>query len=406
MNRHEEHVLGALFDVVDPEEHAETRRRLMRAYESNAAGDRDELIERLVSELVAVLNEELARSEGVDVLSDAIGFLLDRFLSVVEVAPVAIVVVDPDGTVQLWNDGAERLFGWSESDALGRRFVSTEPAGSDGLGSSLTRLRDGERLTGVETRRPHSDGSLLDVRFWAAPLRDRDGEFSGATYVVTDVGERKRREQRLTVLNRVLRHNVRNDVNVIAGHLEALAADRPDDDSHVEAMEKRLADIVDLSDAARQLERLQGSDAEASRTMYDLPALVERRAGDLRATHRSADVTVRAPAEADAVAHDLFPYALDNLLENAVEHNESSSPRVRVTVDAGPDRATVTVADDGPGLPAHEREVLTRSDETKLTHSTGVGLWLVRWIVRASGGELRAAESDLGGTAVSVSFRG
>ncbi|ELZ61556.1 MULTISPECIES: sensor histidine kinase [Halorubrum] len=405
MNGHEEQVVGALFDVVDPEEHAETRRRLLRAYESNATDDRDELIERLVSELVAVLNEELTRGEGVDVLSDAIGFLLDRFLSVVEVAPVAIVVVDPDGTVRLWNDGAERLFGWSESDALGRRFVSEGSGASDALESSLTRLRDGERLTGVETRHPHYDGSLLDVRFWAAPLRDRDGEFTGATYVLTDVGERKRREQRLTVLNRVLRHNVRNDVNVIAGHLEALAADRPDGDPHVEAMEQRLADVVDLSDAARQLERLQESGVEASRTTYDLPALVERRAGDLRATHRSAAVTVRAPAEADAVAHDLFPYALDNLLENAVEHNESPSPRVRVTVDAGSDRASVTVADDGPGLPTHEREVLTRSDETQLTHSAGMGLWMVRWIVRASGGELRAAESDLGGAAVTVSLR-
>jgi len=175
MNGHEEQIIGALFDIVDPEEHGETRRLLMRAYESNATGDRDELIERLVSELVAVLNEKLTRREGVDVLTDTIGFLLDRFLSVVEVAPVAIVVVDPDGTVQLWNDSAERLFGWPESDVLGRRFVSSESEASDALGSSLTRLRDGERLTGVETRHPHRDGSQLDVRFWAAPLRDRDG---------------------------------------------------------------------------------------------------------------------------------------------------------------------------------------------------------------------------------------
>ncbi|PAU84491.1 diguanylate cyclase [Halorubrum salipaludis] len=418
MNRYEEQIVGALFDVVDAEEHGEARRLLMRAYESNATGDRDELIERLVSELVVVLNEELTRREGADVLTDTIGFLLDRFLSVVEVAPVAIVVVGPDGTVQLWNDGAERLFGWSESDALGRRFVSGEAEteaeaevdggaeAADPLESSLQRLRNGERLTGVEARHPHRDGSLLEVRFWAAPLRDRDGEFTGATYVATDIGERKRREQRLTVLNRVLRHNIRNDANVIAGHLEAIAANRPDDDPHVEAMDRRLSSIVDLSEAARQLERLQGSDGEESQTTYDLSSLVEGRAGDLRATHPTADVAVRSPADAEAVAHELFPYALDNVLENAIEHNDSPSPRVRVTVRADRDGASVTVADDGPGLPPHEREVLTRSDETKLTHSTGMGLWLVRWIVRASGGELRAAKSDLGGTAVTVSLRG
>ncbi|ELZ43241.1 pas domain s-box [Halorubrum saccharovorum DSM 1137] len=406
MKQHEEQLVGALFDALDTEEHGVARRQLLGAYESNAAGGRDELIEGLVSELVAVLNDRLTRREGVDALTDAIGFLVDRFTSVVEVAPVAIVVVDPDGTVQLWNDGAERLFGWSESDALGHRLLSSESDASDAFVSSLSRLADGERLTGIEARHPHRDGSLIDIRFWAAPLHDRDGEFTGATYVATDIGERKRREQRLTVLNRVLRHNIRNDVNVVTGHLEALAADRPDDDPHVEAMERRLSSIVDLSDAARHLERLDGPEAEASRTAYDLSSLVAERADDLRTVRRPVDLTVRTPDEVEVTAHELLPYALDNLLENAVEHNESASPRVRVTVRESGDRASVTVADDGPGLPSHEREVLTRSEETQLTHSTGLGLWLVRWIVRASGGEFRVEDSDFDGTAVTVILHG
>jgi len=404
MKRQEEQLVGALFDVLEAEGHAEARQRLLRAYESGASEGRDELIERLITELVAVLNDQLGRREGAAVLTDAVEFLFDRLVSVVEVAPVAIVVVDADGAVQLWNDGAERLFGWTEADALGSRLVATGGDGTGPFGDSFSRLRHGERLTGVETRHPHRDGSLLDIRFWAAPLREGDGAFAGATYVATDVGERKRREQRLTVLNRVLRHNIRNDVNVVLGHLEALAAERPDGDPHVETMRRRLSGIVDLSDAARRLERLQESDETASRTAFDLSALAADRVADFAAAHPDADFDVDAPENVEAVGHELLPYAFDDLLENAVEHC-GPAPEVRVTVREEGDAALFTVADDGPGLPPDEREVLTRSDETKLTHSTGVGIWLVRWIVRASGGELRVAESEAGGTAITAVLR-
>ncbi|MFC7324586.1 ATP-binding protein [Halorubrum rutilum] len=405
MRRQEEQLVGALFDVLEAEGHGEARQRLLDAYESGASEGRDELIERLITELVAVLNEQLGPREGAAVLTDAIEFLFDRLVSVVEVAPIAIVVVDADGAVQLWNAGAERLFGWSEADALGGRLVATGSDATGPFGDSLSRLRRGDRLTGVETRHPHRDGSLLDIRYWAAPLRDGDGGFTGATYVATDVGERKRREQRLTVLNRVLRHNIRNDVNVVTGHLEALAAERPDGDPHVEAMERRLSGIVDLSDAARRVERLQASDDEAGRRAFELSELVADRVEEFAAAHPDAAFDIDAPDGVEAVAHELLPYALDNLLENAAEHC-APSPRVRVTVRAERDGALVTVDDDGPGLPTHEREVLTRADETQLTHSTGVGLWLVRWIVRASGGELRVDGNDLGGTAVTVALRG
>lgn len=404
MRRQEEQLVGALFDVLEAEGHGEARQRLLDAYESGASEGRDELIERLITELVAVLNEQLGPREGAAVLTDAIEFLFDRLVSVVEVAPIAIVVVDADGAVQLWNDGAERLFGWSEADALGGRLVATGSDATGPFGDSLSRLRRGDRLAGVETRHPHRDGSLLDIRYWAAPLRDGGG-FTGATYVATDVGERKRREQRLTVLNRVLRHNIRNDVNVVTGHLEALAAERPDDDPHVAAMERRLSGIVDLSDAARRVERLQESDDEASRSAFDLSELVAGRVEEFAAAYPDAAFEVVAPDDVEAVAHELLPYALDNLLENAAEHC-GPSPQVRAAVRREGDGALLTVADDGPGLPTHEREVLTRADETQLTHSTGMGLWLVRWIVRASGGELRVDGNDLGGTAVTVALRG
>jgi signal transduction histidine kinase len=118
-------------------------------------------------------------------------------------------------------------------------------------------------------------------------------------------------------------------------------------------------------------------------------------------------VAGEVPDALSVVGHELLPCAFDNVLDNAIEHNDSGTPRVDVAArtDESEEYAVVTVADDGPGLPRAEREVLTSETETSLTHSSGLGLWLTRWIVRSSDGSITVAESELGGTRVSIRLR-
>lgn len=94
--------------------------------------------------------------------------------------------------------------------------------------------------------------------------------------------------------------------------------------------------------------------------------------------------------------------AIDELLTNAIEHADSSTPTVWVTVRDGEAFARLDIADDGPGLPEMERQVLESGTETPLRHSSGLGLWLVRWIVKDLGGDVTARERDGGGTVISL----
>lgn len=101
-------------------------------------------------------------------------------------------------------------------------------------------------------------------------------------------------------------------------------------------------------------------------------------------------------------AGDAVSLVVENLVENAIRH-AGPEPTVDVTVSAAEDSVSLSVADDGPGIPESEIAVVTGdSDITQLTHSSGLGLWLVRWIVDGYGGTIRFDEGPLGGSEVTV----
>jgi len=400
-------VAGAVFRALTRRGHDEVQRAVVETYaaaDEGVVSDREHLSRTLFAELLDALDHYLDSEQQVNVLTAAVEGLVDRFATVIDAAPVPICAVDTEGTVQLWNPAAERTFGRDRSSMLGRPFHTVWAGDADTitLASCLDRLREGEGVEGVETRHRRPDGSPLDTRVWAAPLDDGTDRPAGATFVVLDVTERRGRRQRLSVLNRVLRHNVRTDVNVATGHLDRLAERLPDDDPSLRIVRERLDAILELSDTARRIERV--ADPERAETVrFDLVDVVTDCADRLRRTDPDVDLRLSLPERAPVVGHELLPYAVENVFENAVEHNDAH-PTVSVDLvppAADADRLAVRVADDGPGLPPVERQVLRTAEETPLAHSTGLGLSLTNWIVRASSGRIDV-HSDDGGTTVVI----
>ncbi|WP_336327463.1 sensor histidine kinase [Halovenus sp. HT40] len=372
---------------------------LLDAYQTNADVDRDELAHRLLSDVVEVFDTHLATRAEIDILVTAVERLLDRFATIIEATPVAILIVDDNGQIELWNDGAEGIFGWSDSEIQQQPYARLCESPEEGR-QFLTQLEDGHRIDGIETRHCRKDGTVVDVRVWAASFRPAR-EFSGAAFVISDISEQKRREQRLAVLNRVLRHNIRNEVTVAQGHLDMLAEKTTEGGDHIRTIQTHLDRIVELSEAARRAERLED---ETELIELDLAALLAERIDQFRDAHRNVDINTTLPDSAAIQGHELLPYALDNLIDNAIEHNDE--PRVvevSVTVNAG--GTTLRIADNGRGLPPIERDVLTAETETQLSHSSGVGLWLARWIVQNSDGTITVGEGPLGGTEITIQFQ-
>lgn len=97
----------------------------------------------------------------------------------------------------------------------------------------------------------------------------------------------------------------------------------------------------------------------------------------------------------------LFTRVCEEVIENAVEHAKADSVHVRISATTDTDgRVTLVIADDGPGLPPHEKVSLETDEETAVDHGSGLGLWLVRCGLTTLGGEVTYEESEWGGTAI------
>jgi signal transduction histidine kinase len=222
--------------------------------------------------------------------------------------------------------------------------------------------------------------------------------------------ELKEREQRLQVFNRVLRHNLRNDVTVIVNYAE-FVAEQTDDPEVREAAEKiatRGWDLVELGEKAGSIENAMEGENPRPAPM-DVTAVVTDVAASIRQEYPDADVSVEAEDERLAKAIPALGVAVENVCENAIEHNDSPDPEVTVSVESvedgrgvedGREWVRIAVADDGPGIPDHERTVLTEGEETALEHGSGLGLWLIHWIVERSGGRLSFTENEPRGSVV------
>ncbi|WP_254838607.1 PAS domain-containing sensor histidine kinase [Natronomonas marina] len=317
----------------------------------------------------------------------------DRFASLFDNLPnpAAHYRLEGDSAVVLDTNGAfAEVFGVDEATARGRSLGALVAPG--GAASEAGRRShdppDGAAATS-EAQRVTANG-LRDFQVITVPYDGSEG-FS----IWIDVTDRKLQLRRLEVLNRVLRHDLRTDAAIISGHADLLS-----DSPEAETIRERALAMAERGSTARRVEDALGDSTE--RRSLDLATVVERELADLDGATVEADLR-----EATVRGSNALGMAIDELLENAVEHNDAADPMVRVTIaddagdrDAGGRFVTLEIADDGPGLPEMEREVFETNSETPLQHSSGLGLWLARWVVADLGGEITIDDREPQGTVV------
>lgn len=234
-----------------------------------------------------------------------------------------------------------------------------------------------------------------------------DGEFQGTVGVIREITQQKRREQRLKVLNRVLRHNLRNAVNVIIGRTEQLETSV--DDRHlpaVRAIRNRGEELAGLSQKARQINHIDNYRDEKKGEALDIVDQTESIVATFREEHPKVAFTLEAPTRARAfIKHEeLFVIAVRNIIENAMEHNDAAQPCVSVVINKKSESTQVRIEDNGPGVPQIEQEVFQSETESPLQHSQGIGLWLAYWSATACDGDIDIDSSVSEGAAITLEF--
>jgi signal transduction histidine kinase len=216
--------------------------------------------------------------------------------------------------------------------------------------------------------------------------------------LLEDITDRKTREQRLTVLNRILRHNVRNDLDVVLAYADAV-----DDEELRTGIRERATDLLELSNKVREAETVMTESTDSPESV-DLTDVASTVVDQFRSENESADISLVCPDEVTISSHRaVLRQVLFELVENSLEHTTADAPRVELSVrEVSDGTVELSVADDGPGIPEREREMLAAGTETQLEHGQGIGLWFVNWAVTQLGGEIQFRENDPEGSLVTV----
>ncbi len=306
----------------------------------------------------------------------------DRFESILESVDDGIYRLDADGRIEYINQAAldAHEFSYDRDDVVGAFATAVLPADDieaciDAIQSLVADADATSEQVPVTVEDADGTGVPAELNLALLPSDD-DGHYAGSVGVLRDVTERRRRDQMLRVLNRVLRHNLRNDMNVVLGMTQLVDAECNAVGDYTDRIEYVAENLVELGAKANVVEELTGLDGNAPESA-DVVSIVEHAVDTV--VPADGNVTVDAPESAVASVPPLFEVAVENVVENAFEHDDD--PTVDVVVRRRERTVAVAVTDDGPGLPAAELDALRSQTETPLEHASGLGLWLTDWIV-------------------------
>jgi PAS domain S-box-containing protein len=385
----------------------------------------------------------------------------ERLALVVESSQDAIISKDLNGRILSWNGGAEQIFGYPASEAIGRSILMLIPEERTHEEKEiLNRISRGDKLEHFETVRVRKDGTRVDISTTISPIKNRDGLVVGASKIARDITANKQAQQEIRSLNATLAS--RN--HQLAEQAEALVRSS-------EELERRVAErTVQLAATNNVLEQ---SNIELQRFAYvashDLQSPLRSIGGFVQLLKMKyqgrldeealdwIDRTVHGIARMQALIQDLLEYSrvdshprpfsrrplqellkqtlenlhgpilnagaqitwdelpmalcdpgqivqlLDNLIGNALKYHGRESPRIHISAESAGDLWTVTVRDNGIGIAPeyHQQifELFRRLHDNKSYAGTGIGLAICRKIVEHHGGKLWVESEEGDGSA-------
>jgi signal transduction histidine kinase len=251
----------------------------------------------------------------------------------------------------------------------------------------------------------------VEINAWALEDGAHDRETPLFQGVFRDISERLAYERRLEeqrngleVLNQILRHDIRNDLQLVSAYADILT-DHVDEDGaeYVATIQESAANAVELTQTARNVADVLLS-SENDRRPVNLRTALETKLDEIRSEHPEAVITVEgAVPSATIVADEMLDSVFRNLLTNAIQHNDAEITKVRVGVAEDDDAVTIRIADNGPGIPGSQTESIFGKGEKGLeSEGTGIGLHLVESLVDRYGGDVWIDEDYSQGAAFVV----
>ncbi len=345
--------------------------------------------------------------------------LQEHLAAIVESSDDAIISKDLNGVIQTWNPGAERIFGYTASEAIGRHIsLIAAPDRVDEIPNILGRIARGERVDHYQTKRRTKDGRILSISLTVSPIRDASGAVIGASKVARDVTEQERYQEALRAANDSLRRS--------NADLEQFAYSASHDlleplrmvSAYSEMLKRKFGGILG-ADGDEYIGYMVSGVARMEQILRDLRTYTQ---ASIAGPHQAQDVdsnaalrraltslTTAIKDSGASITHADLPWVrmheiqldqlFQNLIANSIRYRSRQAPQIHVAAERCGDHWTFSVRDNGIGIDPQYKEqifgLFKRLHSVAEYPGTGMGLAICQRIVERAGGKIWV-ESELG----------
>ena len=321
-----------------------------------------------------------------------------RFEAFLDAVPLPAAVLDLDGTVELWNQAAEETYGYTEDEIDGELYPLFTDHGE--LTKQLDRVLEGNPINGYETIHRSKDGAILHVEIYVQPVYV-DGVLTGIVGSAIDITGKKRQNRMLDVLHRVLRHNLRNKLNVVQGSAEWLIDRVEREKAEMKVAEQRqirdaaetiiagVNELIELSEQARETRELvkNAQEQSTSTTVFELEESFTEVTGNKEITTHLSEPEDRYET--------LVPRESEQIIR-ALGQRIDSQPdvaTVMLDINVNPHYVEVTISADEALLPDSDRALIELGRETAVRHEEGLDIAQACLVTTAIGGNIEVPDT-------------
>jgi len=324
-------------------------------------------------------------------------------------------VITPEGEITYVSPSVRRVLGYEPEDLVGEiGFEYQDPEGAKTVEEALEYVVEHpEASRSVQTKFRRTDGSWCWIE---ATIRNQlENDFiEGLVVNSRDITERKEYEQalerqrdELEVLNKIVRHDVRNQLQLVLAYGDILTDYvEGDGEKDVQRVLRAGREAVGITQTAGEItEAMLASKTDLA--PMKLRPVLESQIENIQEAHQRALVSTEGPLpDAVVLSDEMLDAVFRNLLNNAIVHNDKELPEVTVSATTHEGGVRVRIADNGPGIPDQRREQIFEEGKKGLdSEGTGLGLYLVRTLVDRYGGAVWVEDNDPEGSVFTVELR-
>lgn len=319
--------------------------------------------------------------------------------SIVESSDDAIIGQDLEGVIKSWNNGAEKIYGYSSAEILGKKIFTLIPSSKkEEYLEIMEVIKLGESIDHLETQRLTKDGRLLDMSLSMSPMRDESGSIIGSSGIGRDISVQKELERRKDAFIGMASHELKTPITSIKAFIQVLQQrfkhlDDPMASRFLAKTDEQLNRLTDLVSDLLDLSKIQAGKLELNKQKLDLNQIIHDTIEEIQATTDHVITSTGVLNKELYGDKDRLSQVLINLLTNAIKYSPNAN-KVYVNVNDTDNKVTIAIRDFGIGISKSQQKRIFdrfyRAEGTseKTFPGLGIGLYISSEIVRRHGGTI------------------